>query len=71
MDGQESVEFELDWEAIELQVELYNKGDRSPLSVRAKMLEAAYRDGYEQCDQDYHEQASQVEILLTRTEGNA
>ncbi len=71
MDRQESVKFELDWEAIEQQVELYDKGDRTPLSVRAKMLEAAYRDGYEQCDQDHQELAMQMDLLINHTHGNA
>jgi hypothetical protein len=71
MDGQKSVEMELDWDAIELQVELYDMGDRSPLSLRAKMLEAAYRDGYERCDQDHHQLALQMDLLINHTLGNA
>jgi len=72
MDRQESIdELELDWDAIELQAEMYDNGDRSPLSVRAKMLEVAYRDGYEQCDQDHHDFALQMDLLINHTLGNA
>ena len=71
MDGQKSIEMELDWDAIELQVELYDMGDRSPLSVRAKMLEIAYRNGYEQCDEDHHQLALQMDLLINHTLGNA
>lgn len=71
MDGSKSIEFELDWEAIEQQVELYDKGDRSPLSLRAKMLDAAYRDGYDQCDHDRNEFEMQMALLIGHTLGNA
>ena len=70
MDRQEPVE-ELDWDAIEKQIELYDKGDRSFLSLQAKRLDMAFRDGYEQCESDHELIAKQMEILLTHPAGNA
>jgi hypothetical protein len=70
MDRQEPVE-ELDWDAIEKQVELYDRGDRSPLSIQAKRLDMAFRDGYEQCEDDHEIIAKQMEMLLTFPAGNA
>ena len=64
-------ELELDWDAIELQAEMYDNGDRSPLSLRAKMLEIAYRDGYEQCDHDRNELDMQIALLVGQPLGNA
>ncbi len=71
MDRQESVELELDWDAIQQQAEMYDNGERSPLSLRAKMLEIAYRDGYDQCDQDRNEFDMQMALLIGQTLGNA
>lgn len=64
-------EIELDWDAIELQALKYDNGDRSPLSLRAKMLEMAYRDGYNQCDYDRNEFEMQMALLIGQPCGNA
>jgi len=64
-------ELELDWDAIQQQAEMYDNGDRSPLSLRAKMLEVAYRDGYDQCDHDRNEFEMQMALLIGQTLGNA
>lgn len=70
MDGQEPVE-DLDWEAIEKQVELYEMGDRSALSIHAKQLDIAFRHGYEQCELDHETITKHMEMLLTMPAGNA
>ena len=70
MDRQEPVE-ELDWDAIEKQIELYDSGDRSFLSLQAKRLDMAFRDGYEQCESDHEIIAKQMAIMMTQPAGNA
>jgi hypothetical protein len=71
MDGQESVDMELDWDAIEFQAKLYDDGDRSLVSLRAKMLEIAFRDGFEHCARMHMEAANVVNLMFIQPEGNA
>lgn len=70
MDGQEPID-DLDWDAIDKQVELYDLGDRSPPVVDAKRLDIAFQHGYEQCIMDQAEVANQFAIMMTHPAGNA
>ena len=71
MDRQESVEMELDWDVIEFQVKRYDDGDRNPLSLRAKMLERAFKDGFDHCTRMHVEAANTVNLMLIQPEGSA
>jgi len=71
MDRQESVEMELDWDAIELQVKLYDSGDITSLSLRAKMLQSAFNDGFAHCTRLHVEAANTVNLMFVQPEGNA
>jgi len=71
MDRQESVEMELDWDVIEFQVKRYDDGDRNPLSLRAKMLERAFKDGFDHCTRMHVEAANAVNLMLIQPEGSA
>lgn len=72
MDGQESVaELDLDWDAIDAQLKLYESGDRGESSICAKMLDLAFQHGYEHCEMEQAEIASQFAIMLTQPAGNA
>lgn len=71
MDGQESVEFELDWDAIEHHAMLYDQGARGYLEIRSKMLQLAYYKGYQQCESDHAEIVNNFQLLMSRPEGHA
>jgi hypothetical protein len=71
MDEPKSVEMELDWDAIEFQVKLYDGGDRNPLSLRAKMLERAFNDGFAHCTRLHVEAANSINLMFIQPEGNA
>jgi len=62
---------ELDWEAIDFQVKLYDGGDRNPLSLRAKMLERAFNDGFAHCTRLHVEAANNINLMFIQPEGNA
>ena len=69
MDGQESIE--LDWDAINQQVILYDLGDRGAVAVRAKMLQAAYFDGYIQCESDHEQIMDNINLMMSQPAGHA
>lgn len=71
MDGQESIEVELDWDAIEEKAKRYDGGDHSALCLRAKMLEVAYQDGYNQCMQDQDNATQNFIIMMSQPAGHA
>ena len=71
MDGQESVEMELDWETIDMQAKRFDEGDRSVLCLRAKMLELAYQDGYNQCLQDNETATQNFVLMMSQPAGHA
>lgn len=72
MDRSESVnDPDLDWEAIDKQVEMYEAGSRDQLALGAKMLSMAFNQGYEQCMQDQAEVASKLELMFSLPAGNA
>lgn len=72
VDGQESVEvLDLDWDAIDKDVERYDSGDRDIHAISAKMLDMAFHHGYEHCMMDQAEVANQFAIMMTQPAGNA
>jgi hypothetical protein len=71
MDRQEPVEMELDWDVIEEQAKRYDEGDLSFICLRAKMLEMAYQDGYNQCMQEHEEATNHFKLMMTQPAGHA
>lgn len=72
MDGQESIDvLDLDWDAIDKDVERYDSGDRDIHAISAKMLDMAFHHGYEHCMMDQAEVANQFAIMMTQPAGNA
>ena len=69
MDGQEPVE--LDWEAIEKLVDEHDAGNITVASLHAKMLEAAFNEGYAFCMAEQEEAQANLMIMLSAPSGNA
>jgi hypothetical protein len=73
MDEQESTELTvgLDWESIEKQIDEYDAGNITAASLQAKMLEAAFNDGYAFCMAEQEEAQANLLIMLSVPSGNA
>jgi hypothetical protein len=69
MDGQESIE--IDWEAVEKQIDEYDAGNITIASLHAKMLEMAFNEGYELCMAHHEEAQANLMIMLSAPAGNA
>lgn len=69
MDGQESIE--IDWEAVEKLIDMYDAGNITPTSLHAKMLEVAFNEGYELCMAQHEEAQANLMIMLSAPSGNA
>jgi hypothetical protein len=73
MDGQESVGLEvtLDWESIEKLIDEHDAGNITVASLQAKMLEAAFNEGYAFCMAEQEEAQANLLIMLSAPSGNA